>query len=274
MPEAAAAVAAPVEAPVTEPSTPEPELQPNEPVSKKYKVKVDDQELEVDEKELLNGYGLRKASMKRFEDAARLQKESDAVQAKLKYLEENFDSIAEEFILKKYQKSQMTPEQAELENYREQEKQRKAQEAAAKEDAEKQQLEVKKTEIQKSLEGRFLGIIEKTGLPKTTDTVRRLALFYDIGYKSGIDLPDETLASEVEESYNREWKGHLASKAQKSGDALLDALGPELLKQIRKADIARIRRRQEVPAVKEEKPATEPGNLRGMDAFRKKYGMK
>lgn len=49
----------------------------------KYKVKVDGQELEVDQDELLKGYQTNKSATKRSQEAAALRKETDALRAEI-----------------------------------------------------------------------------------------------------------------------------------------------------------------------------------------------
>lgn len=55
---------------------------------KKYKVKLEGVETEVDEQELLNGYQLQSVSTKRFQEAARLKAEAEAIQEAMRFYQQ------------------------------------------------------------------------------------------------------------------------------------------------------------------------------------------
>lgn len=237
--------AEPTETPdsTTTPETPPP------PPPKKYKVKVDDSELEVDENELVSSYQLRRASQKRFEEASEARKQAEAIlqfamkhpnDPRLKEFGFDWDKTAEEYVVNKYSREKMTPEQRELEDFRTREKQRLEAEAKAKEESEKtvaqQRAEAKKQELLQE----FVPALKKHKLPENTESIRRMAHFYRTYLKLDPDNkpPVDLLAQEVRESYVHEYRNTLGGL---EGDDLLETLGDDLRKKIRKAEVARVR---------------------------------
>lgn len=105
------------------------------PQPRKYKVKVDQEEMEVDEEELLKGYQLSKASNKRFQEASTLQKQVERlIEDSRKDPRKMFEVLglnprewSEQLLLQELEESLLTPadkqrrqEQQELEEYRQQ----------------------------------------------------------------------------------------------------------------------------------------------------------
>lgn len=255
MAETAPAAAPATPNPATNPATSagkEPAAEPAVPAPppKKYKVKVEDQETEVDETELVSGYQLKKASMKKFEEAAAVRKQ---VEGLLQYVKQNpFDprlkqifgedwnpeALAEDMVIKKYEREKMSPEQQELADLREREKQRALAEEQAKKDQETQEFE-KNVEIQRQkLISDFVPAIEKMGLPKNTESMRRMVHVLRMSNMNGIPLAPDQIAEQVHEDYANELRTYAGAK---QGQSLLDILGPELRKAIRKAEVAAVR---------------------------------
>jgi hypothetical protein len=63
---------------------PKEEVKPPAPEKKFYKVKVNGEEIEVDEEELTRGYQIRKASDRAFQEAAEMRKKAEAFSAHLR----------------------------------------------------------------------------------------------------------------------------------------------------------------------------------------------
>src|SRR5262249_33878580 len=87
-------------------------------IPRKYKVNAEGQVVEVDEQELLSGYGLRKTSMRRMEEAANARRQAEAIvdyvlkhpdDPRLKEYGFDFDKVAEDYVAKKYGRQQMDP---------------------------------------------------------------------------------------------------------------------------------------------------------------------
>lgn len=175
-PEAGATISAPAPAQGATTATPAPKPEP-----RRFKVKIDGSEQEVDEEELLRGYQRSTAAARRLEEAAKARKELEAREAALKkrFEDPRVLKAAQEWGLEPedaaavlrarelFEETQLTPEQRALqdERKRREEAERKAkeyeeQQTRAKLDAETQ------AEIGK-LNREVLEAADKAGLPKS-----------------------------------------------------------------------------------------------------------
>lgn len=150
---------------------------------KRWKLKVDDKEEEVDEPTLLKWAQRSKAADKRFQEGAKLRKESEAL---INFVKQNpaqamaqlgLDprKFAEEFLYEALQQEGLSPEerqrkeeQEELKRYREQEQERQKKEQAAKAEA------LKDAEADRTVK-EMIPLMEKHGLPKTDHSIARVA---------------------------------------------------------------------------------------------------
>ena len=231
---------------------------PEQAEARKFKVKVDGQELEVDEKELVTGYQRAAAANKKFEQAAALQKSMTAFVEKLRAdplsvltdqrLGLNFREVAEKFLIDQLQQEQMTPEQRELHDARKkltayeesQKKQREAQEAA--------ELEQRTNEWAQQIEKQFSESIKKVGVPLNERTISLMAQLAEQAeneneVRSQRGLPpleynSDLLADAVKRYLAQEKRQLLESM---DPDEMRAFLGKERLDKIRQADVARAR---------------------------------
>jgi len=107
--------------PVVKAATPPP------PAPKKYKLKVDGREEELDEESVSKLAQMGRASSKRFQEAAQSRKQSEDF---IKMLKEDPASVltnpaigidlrkfAEDYLMKQYEQEKMTPEQRQMKDY-------------------------------------------------------------------------------------------------------------------------------------------------------------
>lgn len=228
-----------------------------------HKVVVDGQELEVDDDELRKGYQLRTASQKRFQEAAQKYKEieeftkkfPEAIKQNPKAVFEKFGidfrTLAEDYLYGELEREKMSPERRELEEYkaREAQREREAQEREAREQEERLSVEAERAREQ--YEKSFVTALESQGLPRTTETVRRMAHATKLALDAGYDLSVEDAARAVRESFIQEQQELYGTL---EGSALLSALGEPLLKKIRAAEIARIRGKTSAAPTSSAKP--------------------
>lgn len=104
-------------APVTSAPTPGQPETPAQAEARRFKVKVNNQEMEVDERELVTGYQTRKAADEKFRQASEIKREYDEMandpEAFFKKNKMNPEEWAEKILIKKLKLEQMTPEQRE-----------------------------------------------------------------------------------------------------------------------------------------------------------------
>ncbi len=211
------------------------------------KVKVDGQELEVDEDEVIRDYGKGRAADKKFQEAASMRKEAVSFIEALKKdpisvlnnpkLGLNLREIAETHLLSILEDEMMDPKDRELKTLKREKQtweEREKQEAEAKKEKELAELTQNyREEYEKS----FQTCLESSGLPKTPYTVKRLAYYMNEGMKRGMDLKPDDVVSIVKEEYLEEQKSLFGSL---DGESLLKLLGEDLAKKIRKYDTSRV----------------------------------
>lgn len=223
---------------------------------KKWKIKVDKQEIELDEPELIRRAQMSTAAEKRFQEGATARKQAEQLWEMLKtdftkVIDDprlGLDPKAKREALERYYKQNyidpeiMTPEQrriAELENERKT-WQQKEQERLQKEEQEKsQQIERYHAEQYQKM---FIDALSKGGLPNEGPAgaacVRRMADLMAKNVAMGLDLTPDHLAQLVREDYVGE---HKSLYSNLEGDALLSLMGEEVVNKIRKADLARLK---------------------------------
>lgn len=279
---------APVVAPA-ESSTDQPVVKPESQApetkeQRRLKVKVDNEEMELDEAEVVKGYQRAQAANKRFEEASKLKKQSEAFLEQLQKdpfklladprLGVNAREAAEKFILEQLENEMLSPEEvaarkekAELEQYRKD-----------KENLKKQQQEEKANQVkQKYVEDytkQFQGALEKVNIPKTPETIKRMAQYLQASIKGGYETPISDIAEMVREDYINEQKSIVSNL---SGQDLISYFGEDVAKKIRQSDLGRLQNNlvSNVPLAKQSQPKkTEQMDIHEFREFlRKKNGL-
>jgi hypothetical protein len=266
------AVTAPVvpdtKAPVTDPKVADPIVLDTKPISKKYKVKIDGKDEEVEEAELLKGYSHGTAANKKMQEAAALRKQSEEFVNLLrtdpwKLLEDprlghNARKIAEEYVWKKIQEDQMTPEQKELAEARQKltsyEEEKKAA-AKIKEDQEHATLQAK---YASDYSNDIIKTLEVAGLPKTPGTVKRMAYYMSQALARNIKDPKypvlgaKDVVELVKQDYINESKELFGAL---DAEMLVKLLGDDVAGKIRAHDLAKL---NSTPADKVKTPSNQP----------------
>jgi hypothetical protein len=226
---------------------------PAQSFKEKFKLKVDGEEIEEeidwnDKATLTKKLQLARAAEKRMGEAG-------SVKAQALQIIKAFESgdisllqkhpkgreIAEAFLMSQIESEMLTPEQkkaredeTELQRYRREEKERKDGEISAAQAK-------RESELAQGFQKTIIDAIEKTGLPKSTELVKRMAGLLLKNNKLGLDLTADELAAEVK----TETTGLLKSiVGQATGAQLIEMFGPELAKQIRKHDIDNLKAKQ------------------------------
>jgi len=213
---------------------------------RKLKLKLDGQDVEMPESEVIALAQQGKTSAKRFQEASQLKRQAEEI---LKAVEENPGEFltkkgknirdwAEDFLVNELKKESMSPEQrraAENEIKIKEYETEKKQAADAKRKQEMDDLQAHHAENYNKL---FVDALSKSGLPKTAYTVKRMAELQLVNIKKKLELNPDQLAKVVREDYMAEQKSLFGAY---DGDQLLEALGPELVKKLSKAQIAKLK---------------------------------
>lgn len=212
------------------------------------KIKVDGKEMELPESEVLELASRGKASNQRFQEAAKMKREADAI---LKHIDDNPAEAftkrgkdarkwAEEFLMNELKKEAESPEQKRAreneEKLRKYETTEKEQEQQRKDSEMRQAINEQRDKYDKL----FTQALFESGLPRTPFTVKRMAELQKTNLKNKLDLSAPQLAKLVREDYVAEQKALLGSL---DGDQLIEFLGPENAKKYSKAQISKLRAR-------------------------------
>lgn len=236
-----------------EPKSETPKAPEPAPAQRLHKLKVSGREVEVPEDELIEAgktaAQMRRAAAQQFEEAKRLRAEAEALKKRLTESPEDalaealggaekVDALAEARLLRKLQLEQMNPDQrARLEAERALESERKARQKME-EDIKAREARALEQHMAQEFDARFTEALKENGLPKTPETVRRLAQLQRKALEMGLDLEPKRMARIILDDIAAEQS---ATLAQLEGERLLGALGPELRKRIRAAEVAAVK---------------------------------
>ena len=217
---------------------------------RKYTVKVNEEDVEVSEEELIRGYGRMRAANEKFEKAAAIEKNTAKL---IETLKSDPAKILEHlgFDMRTYAEKVLA-QQLEEELLPEEERERRRREAdlQTREEKLKQQEEEKRQAEAAALQQKYASEYENTivtalkesGLPKTPQSVKRMAELMYANLEKGVDLDAKDLVQIVREDYLGDIKTLLG---ELEGDSLLELLGEDVAKKLRKADLARLNQKPE-----------------------------
>jgi multidrug efflux pump subunit AcrA (membrane-fusion protein) len=175
-----------------------------ETVARMYKVMVDGQELEVDEKELTRGYAHNKAASKRMEEAAMSRKEAESVlrmfkdspRQAMQRLGIDVRNLAEEVIQEELNDAMLSPEAKELRKYKAELERYQSSEKQAREQYEAEQLAKQEAQYTEQLQSQIVSTLDTAGLPRTERTVSRIAYYMQSALNAG--FPNVSPADVIE----------------------------------------------------------------------------
>ena len=216
---------------------------------RKYKVKINNEELEVDENELLRGYQTRKAADERFREAAMARKQVEEVISMLKDEDSVFEvlsklgydprELSEKYLVKRLEEETLSPQEKELREY----KRKLAQfENAKKQEEARIQEEQRITLINKytnDYSTQVVDALETSGLPKTPHTVKRMAYYLHQSLQRGYDLTAKDVVHLVKEDYMEEQKALFGGL---DTDSLSNLLGKDTIAKIRKQELSKLKK--------------------------------
>lgn len=232
---------------------PEPKAEPVAP--RKIKVKVDGNESEIDEAELVSRYQKSTSAEKKFQEASQKMKQTDAFMKQLKEdpisvlnnpaLGLDFRRVAESYLEGILQDELMDPKdkklrdnESELEKYRREDKQRREDASREQEVRRAEEFERLKTKHAEEYTRSFSEALEVEGLPKSPQTVRRMAQYMEQAIKAGVKVSAAEVAALVKDDYLQEQK-HLMSGMD--AERLAELLGEEGVSKLRARNVANMK---------------------------------
>lgn len=214
---------------------------------KKYKVKVEGQDLEVDEKELLRGYSHQRAANKVHQEGLKAKKQAETFIEMMKDKAQLFDAIqklghdprklSEEFLASQLEEEMMDPKDRALKQAHIQLKAFQDLEKKQKEAEEKQRNDTLKAKYAKEYETTFIEALSNTPIPQTQRNVARIAKYVSDAAKLKIDMTAGEAAKLVQEDLEKE---RMADLKELPAEYLVKLIGEEGLKKLREYDTSRL----------------------------------
>ena len=210
--------------------------------ARKYKVKVDGQEREVEESELLRGYGHQQAANKILQEGKGARKQAEDFIAMMKDPQKFYEAaqkmghnpreLAEKYLAAQLEDEMLDPREKELKDtkaklakYDEIEKEQLRQ-------AEQKRSDELREKYSKEYETQFVDALKDSGLPPTKPMVAEMAKYISRSAKIGFKMTPAEASQLVKEDVQR---AQLALFQNSDGDTLLKLLGDEAANKILQA---------------------------------------
>lgn len=215
---------------------------------RKHKLKVDGQEVEVDDDELKRGYAHQKAANKRFQEAMALRKQNEEIVSKLrdkgtlqeilKKLGHDPRAMSEEILAGYLEDELMDPRDKELKEAKAKLRQIEDMEKRQKEALDNRRLEEVRNKYAKEYEEQFVAALEKSQLPPTKPMVAAMAKYIAQSAKIGFKMSADEAATLVREDIQL---AHQRLIGDSDGEVLLKLLGEGVANKIRKYDTSKLK---------------------------------
>ena len=209
---------------------------------RKFKVKVDGSEREVDEGELLRGYSHQQAANKILQEGRAAKKQAEEFLTMMKDPERFYEvakqlghdprSLSEKYLVSQIEEELLDPREKELRDARKKLKSIEDMERQQKEMVEKQRLEEMKTKYVKDYEEKFVGALQESGLPATKAMVGEMAKYISRSAKIGFKMEPSEAAQLVKEDIQ---KAQMSLIGNADGETLLRLLGDDVAAKILQA---------------------------------------
>lgn len=221
---------------------------------RKLKGKVNGKEVEWTEQEAIRRAQLADSADAKFREAADMRRQVEqAIQmmqtdpaAVLTELGIDIRKFAEEHLGRELQRELMSPEERELNDLREWkqqfEDQNQAQEQERMSTAQKAEMQRQQNAIAQNYDNKISEVLAQSNLPKTAKTVKAVAQLMYSALDKGYDLDIATAVDMVKNDYTGSIQDLVGGM---DGEHLINMLGPDLVRKIRKHDLAGIRKKLE-----------------------------
>ena len=215
---------------------------------RKYKLKVDGQEVEVDEEELKRGYTHQKAANKKLQEGLKakrqaeefisMMKDKGKLMEAIKKLGHDPRALSEEYLASILEEEMLDPREKELKSAKARLK--------AYEDLEKKQKEAKQKEADDQMKRKFsedyskqfIDALKTTGLPPTKTMVAEMAKYI----KRAADMKFEMTAEEAAKLVKEDQETHYRNLfGEADPETLARLLGEPGLQKVRAHDTAKIK---------------------------------
>lgn len=151
-------------------------------------------------------------------------------------------SLGEKLLLAELEREMLTPEQRKLQEYEAKFKEIESKEEVAKREVEERETEQKREIKRQEISQMFSKAMEASPLSKDPETaavaMRDMAMMLRAARERGMEVSPDDLAKHAE---NKFYKGMRSLAENLEAKDLLDVLGPDIIKKLRKYDLAQLK---------------------------------
>lgn len=225
-----------------------------------FKVKIDGQEVELSETELKKYASLGKSAQKRFEEAAVIRKENEAIKKDIQTFFEMLKNdplsilgdeslsldkrkIAEMIMNEEIEKSKKSPEQVEKESLQKQLEAAQKKIKEAEDGKKREEWERLQNEAATSIERDIMDALDTKELPKSPYVINRMVSMLHIAAQNKINLSAKDVLPIVKKQIMDDFKGLSGLLPE---DQLEAILGEDKVKALRKRYLQKVKSSQQV----------------------------
>jgi hypothetical protein len=262
---AAASTATPAGNPAAAPKpTAEAPKAPTQAEIRKLKLKLDGQDIELPEEEILKLAQMSGSAQKRWQEAAAEKKRTVEVleflkanpKEALKRLGIDVRKFSEETLTEIIKQEQESPEAKKVREYEEKLREYEARDNETKAEQEARQIEAERAKIiaakqeetnkwVRQYDQLFTAALAKADVPKTPRSVARMAQLQKLNGAKGYNLDADSLAKIVSEDYQKELQdqvgGFKTAEGKLDGDKIMSYFGDAIIEAVTKAKISKLR---------------------------------
>ncbi len=215
---------------------------------RKYKLKVDGEEVEVDEDELKRGYSHQRAANKILQEGKMARKQAEEFISMMKDPQKFFDTakklghdprdLAEKYLAAQLEDELMDPKDKEIKQLKTEKEIRDREKAEEKEREDAQVRNALKEKYAKEYSDQFVSALESSGLPPTKPMVAEMAKYVSRAASLGFKMTADEAAKLVKEDV---LLAHQRLIGEADGDTLVKLLGDNVTNKIRKYDTGKLK---------------------------------
>lgn len=230
------------------------------PPSEMFEVKVNGRTVKMSRQEVLDHASMSHAANDKFNEAKKLRQEYEKTQARVKtdfmeYITDPSLGLTKEQIRDRIEKwynkefiepEGLTPEQRRVKSIEEENRRFKEEKEEEMKRLAKQAEDNETNQQREYFQQQIIEALEKSNLPKTKDTVQKMAFFMRQNLINGWDAPLDMVIRQVKD----ERLSSIRHEVQNStAEQLIETFGEELVNKIRTHDLQKLRERRQLPPV-------------------------
>ena len=246
-------------------ASPSPAKEAAQEAMRRHRLKVDGEEIEVDDEELKRGYGLQKVSTKRMQEGMAAKKQAEEFIKMMKDKGKLFEAIknlghdprtlAEEYLANEIKLEMMDPRDRENMELKRQLQQIKEMDEMQKKAVEEKRVQVLKEKFTKEYEAQFVEALKASSLPPTKETVQEMAKYIarsaKLGYKLSADEAAKLVKEDIEERHRKLY-------GESDAETLARLLGPDGLQKLREFELKKLKNPEAELVTPKEQPESLP----------------